>query len=690
MIVKKIFVLLPALLFVINTEAQAIKFGKVTKEELSEKTYPSNESANAAYLFRYRRTYFDYLNGEGFQLVTEVHERLKIYTKEGFDYATKKVRLYKDSGGKEKMGALKAITFNLVDGKVVESKLKKDGEFEVELSKYYDEKSFTMPNIKEGSVLDYKYKITSPYFSNVDEFVFQHDIPVKRLEATMEAPEYFNFRLNMKGFLSVAPKKSNRNQKIEVKSRQKVGAGYSIRSATNGSTSFSTSTIDFICEVHKYNLTDIPALIEEPLVNNMDNYRSSAKYELAYTRFPDGAMKHYTTTWEDVVRKIYQSSNFGAELNKKGYYTNDIDNLIASESDPSKRAALIFDFVRTKVKWNGYYGKYTRGGVKKAYKERTGNVAEINLMLTSMFRYAGLKANPVLVSTRKNGIPFFPTREGYNYVISGVQIGDRMVLLDATDPFSGPNMLPIRALNWEGRLILENGNSTTIDLMPSTKALDVVMLQVTPNEDGSISGKYREQYKSHNAMLFRKKYNRETEEVFLEEEEKEMGGIEISNYDLKNNSELNKPIVQSYEFLKEDAIEIMGDKMYFSPLHHLATLESPFKLEKREFPVDFGFPWEDKYIVNTKIPEGYKVEFLPESKIISLPDDLGTFKYTVKNNGSTVNLSTSVSFNSSIIAPQYYDTLKEFYRQLVEKETEKVVLSKTTADGNKDSATGSR
>ena len=108
--------------------------------------------------------------------------------------------------------------------------------------------------------------------------------------------------------------------------------------------------------------------------------------------------------------------------------------------------ALIFDFVKSKVKWNEYYGKYTSDGVKKAYKEQVGNVAEINLMLTSMLRYAGLNANPVLVSTRDNGIPLFPTREGYNYVISCVELPTGKVLLDATNKYGSPNILPYTEL----------------------------------------------------------------------------------------------------------------------------------------------------------------------------------------------------------------------------------------------------
>jgi len=686
MLFKRRLILIMLALFAITSNGQEIKFGKVSKAELSEKSYAGDESANAAYLFKYRRTYFEYNQQEGFNMVTDIHERVKIYNKEGFAYATKKINLYKDGSNNEKVSNLKALTFNLVNGKVEETKLKKDGEFDTALSKYYNQRTFTMPNIKEGSVIDYKYKIISPFISNVDEFVFQHSIPVKKIDATMEAPEYFNFRVNTRGYLNIQPKKESRTDKITLTSKTRsTGSGYS-----QTRTSFNSDDISFSKEITKYQLTDIPALKEEPFVNNIKNYRSAVDYELAYTKFPNTVMKHYATTWEDVVKKIYQSSSFGAELNKQGYYDDEVDNLISTTSDPLQRTSLIFDFVKSKVKWNGYNGKYTADGVKKAYKEHSGNVAEINLMLTSMLRYAGIEANPVLLSTRKNGTPLFPTRNGYNYVISGAEIDGKTILLDATDPFSAPNMLPIRTLNWVGRLIYKDGNSTTVNLIPTTKALDVVMLDVTASVDGSISGKLKEQFKNHSAMLFRKEYNKETEDVFLEQEEKENGDIEISNYELKNNENIYKPIVQSYEFYKEDALELINDKIYFSPLYHLATTENPFKLEKREFPVEFGFPWEEKYIVNTKIPDGYNVESLPESKSIGLPDNLGRFKYSIKNDGPNVKLNSSLVLNQGMISSEYYATLKEFFRQLVEKETEKVVLSKTNADGNKDSATGSR
>ena len=79
-----------------------------------------------------------------------------------------------------------------------------------------------------------------------------------------------------------------------------------------------------------------------------------------------------------------------------------------------------------------------------------------------MLRYAGLNANPILVSTRSNGIPLFPTTDGFNYVIAGIEVQDAVILLDATERNSFPNILPNRALNWMGRLVRKDGSSSSV------------------------------------------------------------------------------------------------------------------------------------------------------------------------------------------------------------------------------------
>ena len=73
-----------------------------------------------------------------------------------------------------------------------------------------------------------------------------------------------------------------------------------------------------------------------------------------------------------------------------------------------------------------------------------------------MLREAGLGANPVLVSTRNHNIPLFPTLDGFNYVVSLVEFTDgNSILLDATEKYAMPNVLPYRALNWNGRKVTQ-------------------------------------------------------------------------------------------------------------------------------------------------------------------------------------------------------------------------------------------
>ncbi|MFI1773096.1 transglutaminase domain-containing protein [Thalassobellus citreus] len=664
--------ILLSLCFCISSFAQDYKFGKVSKEELQEKFNPLDSSASATYLYKNRETYFRYQQGEGFSLVTEIHERIKIYNQEGFDYATHELLLFHRGGNKEKVSNLKAYTYNLVNGKMEDTKLQKDGVFNTEYSEYRDLYKFTMPNIKEGCVIEFKYIITSDFISNVDEFVFQHDIPIKKLDARFEAPEYFNFKLNSKGFLSVIPKKNTKNDKITFTNKSRTGGnGFS---TTN--TSYSTSDLNFLTHLTSYSLSDIPALKEEPYVDNINNYRSAVKYELSYVKMPQSPIEYYSTTWEDVVKSIYESSNFGLELEKSSYFKVDIDALVSNISDPIEKVALIFNFVKSKVKWNGYYGKYCSDGVRKAYKDQVGNVAEINLMLTAMLRHVGLNANPVLVSTRHHGIPLFPTREGYNYVISSIELQEGVILLDATSKYSKPNVLPLRTLNWEGRIVRKDKTSSTISLYPNVKSENRIMMLAKLAENGDVEGGIRTVKRVHKAMTFREDYLEADKDQFLEKLEKKYNGMEISDFVVNNEDDLSKPISESFKFSIESQADVINDKIYFSPLLFLKTKENPFKLEKREFPVDFGYPSVTSYNLMINIPSGYKVESTPKSVKLMLPDNLGSYKYIISVKQNTIQLAVEAEINQSRISPVHYEALKAYFSGLVEKESEQIVLTK--------------
>lgn len=401
---KKVLPLLLLLTTQLSILAQDYKFGKVSKEELEEKFYPLDSTADAAYLFKKRRTYFNYNQSSGFELITKIHERIKVYSKDGFDKATVIIPYYSSDNGKdEKIYGLKAYVFNSNKGKIVKKKLSNKNVFKEKVNDNWNQKKITMPDVKVGSVIDIKYEINSPFYYKIDDLEFQFDIPVKKLDYEVEIPEFYNFKVASKGYYIIRPQLSVENSSIVINSKQRTGVYVS-------KTTFSQDKIDYKSNRSNFKATYIPALKNnEPFVSNINTYRGGLKYELESTNFVNigGDFRSYSNSWKQVAKQIYKSSSFGGELSKSSYYKDDLNKILAESKTEVDRLFNIYNFVKQRVKWNEYYGIYSDKGVRKAFKDRVGNVADINLMLTSMLRTSGLNADPVFSKYKSKRSAFF-------------------------------------------------------------------------------------------------------------------------------------------------------------------------------------------------------------------------------------------------------------------------------------------
>src|SRR5690606_9982942 len=300
--------------------AQNYKFGKISEEELQQKQHPTDPTADAAILYREVHTNFDYTNDSGFYMITDVFERVKIYSKEGFDWASKEIDLYQgSSGSNDEISGLKAHTYYLGDGnKVEEIKLKKEGIFEEKTNKYIHKLKFTMPDIKEGCVIEYKYTIKSPFISNIDEFRFQETIPVEKVDVSFASPEYFVFKTHQKGWIPYKVNSSNRDRTIPLSNSRSEYDRYGNMTSKGG-----TRDLKFKEDIYKIELNNVPAMKEEAYSGNIDNYSTGLKFELSYVDFPGVPIKNYSTTWEDVSKSIYQVDSFGNELERNNYFEDD-------------------------------------------------------------------------------------------------------------------------------------------------------------------------------------------------------------------------------------------------------------------------------------------------------------------------------------------------------------------------------
>jgi hypothetical protein len=644
-----------ALLFPVLVFSQDYELGKVTILELNQKQHPTDTSAVAAIIFDKGKTYFNYNQDEGFYLITEIETKIKVYKKGGLDWANKEIAYYVGGSSIETVLINKAFTYNLVNGKIEKTKLTNDGEFKENLNKKWKSIKFTMPNVKEGSIIEYKYTIRSPYFSNLQDWKFQKSIPVNYSEYKTIVPEYFTYNFYSRGNIKLNSETKSKSNTVET-------------SNVNRMSYLETITI--------VNAKDVPAMIEEEYSNNIENYLSNIQYQLATIKYPNELLKTFSETWEDVAKNINDNSFFGEELKKDNYFKDEYISLVSGKNyTDQEKISVVYDFVKKHYKWNETFGVYTDVGVNSAFKEKVGNVAEINFTLISMLRKAGIKANPVLLTTRSQPINLFPTTTAFNYVICGVEIEDKIIFLDATDKNLKQDVLPTRALNYIGRLVRENSSSIEVNLSPNVHSKNTVMIFASVDNQ-AIKGNIKEALTENRAYNFRDKNGSISEDAYLENIEKNMPGFEILEYKIENKTNSDQPLKEDYNFVSTNEIEVINDKLFFKPFLFFAMDENPFKQEKRDYPVDFRYPIHDSYTITYNLPSGYVVESMPAKVNMAIEDDLASFSFLIGQTGNKIQIVSNFYLNSAIFSSEYYDSLKGFYNQVFLKMNEKIVLKK--------------
>lgn len=638
----------------IKINAQKSDLGKVTIEELKEKQNPKDTSAPAAILFKKGRTFFTYNEQSGF-LANHIYEfRVKIYKKEGLSWATQKVSYYVgyENLRDDKVSFSDAATYNLENGAIVKTKLNSEGGFKEKVNKNWNVASIALPNVKVGSVIEFKYTLKSEDLVRLPDFDFQYEIPVNYFEYKSEIPEFFIYKTLLVG--TYKPEMSADVEPI----KQIYGSDYKqINSFYSG--------------------IDVPALQEENFVNNINNFRGSIQNELELKRFPDKPVVNYTKTWEGLAESTYKDADFAKELSNRNFYEEDLKKILSNINSPKQRLDTVFKFVQNRMNWNKKKGYYVEKGVKKAYEEKTGNTAEINLLLISMLKAAKIQVYPVLVSTVENGVPVFPNRTVFNYLIAAAQIDGEQILLDATSKFTVANILRLNVLNWKGRLIKENGNSEEVELIPTKFSVinNTISAFIDPQK-AKIEGSLSLQKTDYNALIFREKFGTKTNVSNIEKLEQQFNGIEIQDY-RSENQDLSKPVTEKASFSAEKAYDIIGGKLFVNPLLFFSYKSNPFKLEKRQMPIYFGYPEQRKFNLFLQIPEGYKVESLPSPIRIVMEDKAASYTMNIMSDENQIQIKVTQEISKAIFAAEDYDMIKDFFQKIIEIQNDKIILKKT-------------
>lgn len=621
---------------VYNSYAQEITLNKITKEDLLETHHHLDSVANSVVLYHSGVIDINIKSGSSLK----VFKRIKLYNNKAYKYATIKLPYRVKS---ENITNVKAFTYNLIDGKIVKEKV--NDIIKEETTDYYNQVKFTFPNLKNGSIIEYSYEQLFYHSYLIPKWSFQGEIPVNVSKLEIVTPLNIKYSERISGSHKIEKKTENLLKKIK----------------------------------YSYIAKDLPGLKDEPFVNNIKNHRSTIKHELSYIVSDiNGKVRKYAFNWGETALRLQESSNFGIELNKKNYFKTDLELLTNNNSPNEENLEKIFNYVKNRMTCNNRKGVFVSNKLKKVYKDKTGSHSEINLMLTSMLREIGFKSNPILISTIGHGIPSTEAfLTDYNYVISSVELEDgKTIFLDASNKFTRPNLLPRHCLNWYGRLIRPDGTTKQVNLNPAFPSADDINLNIELKEDGTVTGSYNRRYTKQLALDFRNsKINNQNQKTKIENKY----GLNIEDYELKNMDSLSKALIENFSFTKKNAADIINDKIYFNPLLFLSLQENPFKqdITERQFPINYTFPRSKSVVINFKTPNNYKVVNLPEQLSLIIKDYNGSYNFEIKQiNNTSFELKTVRKINKSIINPRFYKDLKNFYSNIVEKETDKIVLTK--------------
>lgn len=641
-----------------------MKYGRIDQSYLEMTVYGPDTTAKAVILGDYGEVSYEMNLHGGFDLVFIRHLRVKILDQEATSHGDFKLRLWKGHTlDGERINKIKATTFNLENDEVVETSLEKDAIYEEKITEYLYSVNFSLPMLKAGSVFDLEYTIISDLLANAPDWRFQYDIPVVFSELRFSYPEIFNFKQQMKGFLM-----------LDINERSSSVGHY-----TGG------ENMGFVGNYKVYDLRfridDIPALKKEPFMNHPVNYYAGIEFELTAYQREFGVYKDLTGSWEKIDQELLESEHFGLALNRTGTVKEAVEEIVSQTTDTLKMIDLAHRWVKSHIKWNGRRTVYTSQSLRRALDDQSGNSAEVNLLLVMLLRELGIQANPIISSTRNNGIIIsaHPMLTKFNYVLAHCKFGAQELVIDATADELPFYLLPERAINSEGRIISKtNSESGFINLALQNSATEKHVTQMMLAPNGTLQARTTVQATQRLAADLAISFNKfQNKEAFMDDFESEHTGFELLELTNNNLSDWFNPFEQTYRYnIKDLDEETEKAIMYINPLQFSRIKTNPFKEESRVFPIDFINPKVTTKTVRISIPSGYKIDEVPENAAFALPNNSCVYRYQVVQSGSQIQLTTELQINESFFSYENYALLKAFFDQVVQKEDALIVISK--------------
>lgn len=270
----------------------AKEFGKATQLNFEDKQYAAYQNAEAVVIFDLGKSYF-VRDQNSYDVVYERTTRIKILSDAGAKWAEIEIPYYHEGSVWEKVTKIEAYSYNYDNGLKI-NKLETSNVYEEKINDKWSVKKFVVPQVKAGSVVDYRYSIISEYKFNLRDWEFQWRIPVQYSEYEVQMISFYEYTWLLQGT----------NKFTEQSSY--VDSGLKEQFAG----------VEFNPNVHKFIIKDVQAFESEELISSINDYIIKLDFQLSRINYPTGGSLEIITTWDNMIKDYLKEEKFGKFINK--------------------------------------------------------------------------------------------------------------------------------------------------------------------------------------------------------------------------------------------------------------------------------------------------------------------------------------------------------------------------------------
>ncbi|MBS1669263.1 MAG: DUF3857 domain-containing protein [Bacteroidetes bacterium] len=659
-IIMVLFSLAP-LGFLFSQEKSPIIFGKLTMEDFNlPKSKLIDSNTNAVIIAEMGSVHFvGNKESNWISYVFHKSSRIKIINKKAFELGDVRIMLNGIGKGQDRLDDLQASTFNIENGKIIETKLKHEDIFKDSLNRSHVEEKFNFPDLKEGCILEYSYTVTSFHYWALPYWTFQHrEYPCLYSKLETAIPQMLGYLTLVQGQDSFFENKSSKTKEL-----------------------FKMASVDVTAEVkeHTWVMKNLEPFKKEPFLKHPYNYIDKIEFHLLQTYNGDEVSGN--TTWANTTKALLESREFGLPITLDGSdaISNVVDKLCKNDDDYMDAAKHIYEYLKNNFNCDPDNDIFLWDDLYTINKKKKGTVADINLLLVAMLRRKNINASPVILSTTEYGTnpSSYPVLNKMNYVICMMKMSGDTIFLDATNPLLGFGKLRLDCYNGHARIISDHDSGSVFfnrDDVRETKSNTVFMVN-DENGNGLMGGSVETNPGCFESFNIRNEVKEKGEKLFFENlKQYYPSDLLIENTGIDSLTRLEDPVKIHFDFsFQTDS----GQRIiYFNPVLQPIYKENPLKAAERKFPVEMDYPIDDIYNFNMEIPNGYAVDELPKSVKVAYNGNEGLFEYIIQNTGTNVQLHSRIKLNKATFAPQEYSALRDFFAYVVKKQSEQIVFKK--------------